>query len=126
MSRHDDNPRLEGFCSFNLARLHRSQGEARRALDAASAAERIFGTIAAAEQAAAREFVCALEAERDGQPIAQARALIACARHTAATPDLLAPDDLLDDAERLAREHGAPDLLAEVLSARGAPHGAAG
>jgi tetratricopeptide (TPR) repeat protein len=126
VSRHDDNPRLEGFCSFNLARLHRAQGDSQRALDAASAADRIFGAVAAVERAAAREFVGAIEAERDGQPIAQARALIACARHSAATPDLLAPDDLLDEAERLARERGASDLLAEVASARGAAHGAGG
>jgi tetratricopeptide (TPR) repeat protein len=126
VSRKDDNPRLEGFCSFNLARLHFAQGDTPRALNAARAAERIFGAIEAVEEAAAREFVRVIEADGDAGPIARMRALMACARHTAATPDLLAPDDLLDEAERLAREHGCADLLAEVVSARGAPHGAAG
>lgn len=125
-SRQDDNPRLEGFCSFNLARLQRAQGDPQRALDAATAAERIFGGIAAAEREAASELVRVIEAEREGRTIAQARALIACARHSAATPDLLGPEDLLEEAERLAREHGAPDVLADAASARGAPHGAGG
>jgi hypothetical protein len=39
---------------------------------------------------------------------------------------LLCPDDLLEEAERLAREHGASEVLADAASARGAPHGAGG
>ena len=105
-SRQDDNPRLEGFCSFNLARLHRANGDPQRALEAARAAERIFSSIAAPERQAAIELVRAIEGERDGDPIRQARALIACAQHSGATPDLLAPDDLLEEAARLGREHG--------------------
>ena len=114
----DDNPRIEGFCLFNLARASLMQNDSSKALDLASQAGDIFTRIGAAEAPAAVALAEAIHAAKVGNRTAQIKALLACARCSSATADLHNPNDLLAEAEALARAEGLADLAAETHRAR--------
>jgi tetratricopeptide (TPR) repeat protein len=116
--RDDDNPRLEAFCLFNLARVFLRQGDNAEALGAAKMAHAIFLRIGAAEIGAAGALLEALEATATGDRTAHARALLDCARRSWATADLCDPADLLIQAEAVASTGGLSELLVEIANTR--------
>lgn len=116
--RASDNPRAEGFCLFNLARVFLSRNEPSQALESATQAGLLLNGIGAAEAPAAVALADAIRAALNREPLIQIRALIACARHCSTTADLLHPDSLLVEAESIARAEGLADLTALAQTAR--------
>jgi tetratricopeptide (TPR) repeat protein len=112
--REDCNPRLEGFCLVNLARLARMTADADEATRIADAAFAVLSSIGAPEAAAALGLRDAVGASRTGDRMAEARALLVCSRASIPSPDLFPPVDLLHEAEELVRGGSALDLHAEV------------
>jgi hypothetical protein len=114
--REDCNPRLEGFCLVNLARLARMTADAEEATRIANAAYAVLSPIGAPEAPVALALRDAISASRTGDRIAEAQALLACSRASIPSPDLFPPIDLLSEAEELARGGNALDLHAEVAA----------
>jgi tetratricopeptide (TPR) repeat protein len=115
----DDNPRVEAFCLFNLAHVRKMQNDPSQALALATQAGAILTRIGAVEAPAALALTEALRAAETGQRIVQIQALLACARHSSNTADLLHPGALLTEAETLALAEGRDDLVADTQRARG-------
>jgi Domain of unknown function (DUF4062) len=112
--REDCNPRLEGFCLVNLARLARMTADADEATRIADAAYAVLSGIGAPEAQAALGLRDTVGASRTGDRVAEAQALLACSRASIPSPDLFPPVDLLSEAEELVRDGNALDLHAEV------------
>ena len=91
--REDCNPRLEGFCLVNLARLARMTADADEATRIADAAYAVLSGIGAPEAPAALGLRDAVGASRTGDRVAEARALLACSRASIPSPDLFPPVD---------------------------------
>ncbi len=112
----DDTPRLEGFSLFNLARACRIKPDLERALETAVSAAAVLTRIGAPESAAALAFRDALGFSAAGDRPAMAQALLACAQSCMGTADVIAPYDLFEEAEAIARSEG----MNEVAQAAGA------
>lgn len=113
-----ENPRLEGFCLFNLARAAWVEGDVGGAADMAGLAVERFESMKAAETVAAGALRRAIESEGRGDAAGLVEALLACAEASAANPDLLSPADLLDRAEALAQEQGMAAAVGRVSELR--------
>jgi tetratricopeptide (TPR) repeat protein len=113
----DDTPRLEGFSLFNLARVYRMKGTGARALEIADAAAAVLGRIGAPETAAASAFANVLRAEAANDGKALARALLSCAGGCNGAGDLFSPEDLLREAETIARAEGLEKIAQEAHAA---------
>ncbi len=102
----DDSPRLEGFSLFNLARVYRMTGAQARALEIADAAAAVLGRIGAPEAIPASAFADVLRADAANNRKALAGALLSCAERCNGAGDLFSPEDLLREAETIARAEG--------------------
>jgi len=105
-SKEDDSPRLEGFSLFNLARVYRMKGAGTKALEIADVAAAVLRRIGAPEAAPASAFVDVLRADAAHDRKALARALLSCAQNCNDAGDLFSPEDLLREAETIARAEG--------------------
>jgi tetratricopeptide (TPR) repeat protein len=114
--REDCNPRLEGFCLLNLARLARMTGAVDEAATIADAAYTVLHPIGAPEALAAIALRDAMRASRAGDRVAEATALLQCGRSSVQSPDLFPPLDLLSEAEAMVGGGDAPALHAEVIA----------
>jgi tetratricopeptide (TPR) repeat protein len=105
-AKEDDSPRVEGFCLLNLARAYRMKNDAKLALERATSAASVLSRLGAPEAAAASAFIEVLRASSLSDKTALARALLGYAQSCAATGDLLPPDDVLREADAIARAEG--------------------
>jgi tetratricopeptide (TPR) repeat protein len=114
----DNDPRLDGFCSFNLARAYRIKNDLEKACEMAQTAKLVLARAGAPEVEAASSLWDALRASQLKDAKALARALVLCARESYSTPDLHFPLDLVDEAESVARIHGMNDVVEETVTLR--------
>ena len=105
---------LEGFSLFNLARVYRMKGAGARALEIADAAVAVLGRIGAPEAAPASALADVLRADAANDRKALARALLSCAESCNVAGDLLSPDDLLREAQTIARAEGWEKIAQEA------------
>jgi tetratricopeptide (TPR) repeat protein len=127
MARDDHDARVQGLVHFNLARVYRQRGDRDAAARETDAAVHVLGRMGAVELRAAQELRHACDAEAAGARQNAARALVACARASLESPDVLDPADLLAEARAIAATEGAEDLAREAedllarIAARQAP-----
>jgi tetratricopeptide (TPR) repeat protein len=114
-----ENPRLEGYCLFNMARIHRLRDDLDAALKAAESARTRFEAMGAPEERAAAAMADAILAQRDGDRERLAKALLETAKGSAHSADLLSPVDLVDEAAELAAELGRAGLAAWAANLKG-------
>ena len=99
-------PRINGLAGFNLARAHRVLGDIAAAWDSARGAETALRAVGAAEATAAAALVGSLRAAIDGDATTEISQLLACARASTTSADLLPPLDLAEEVARRAAETG--------------------
>ena len=113
-AKEDDNPRLEGFSLFNLSRVYRMKGARERAMEIAEAAAAVLGRIGAPEAAPASAFTGVLKADAANDKRTLIRALLSCAEHCNGAGDLFSPEDLLREAQTIARAEGLEKMAQEA------------
>jgi tetratricopeptide (TPR) repeat protein len=114
--REDCNPRLEGFCLVNSARLARMTGSVDEAATIAGAAYTVLHPIGSPEAAVAIALGDAIRGSRAGDRVGEATALLACSRASTQSPDIFPPLDLLSEAEALVGGGNEPELHSEVIA----------
>ena len=84
------------------------------ALNMAAKAKAVFTETGGAEAPAASALVEAIRAADAGSRSAEARALLDCARFSQRSPDLCNPEDLVEEAQAIAKTEGFADILQEA------------
>ena len=113
-AKEDDNPRLEGFSLFNLSRAYRMKGARAEALEMAEAAAAVLGRIGAPEASPAFAFIDVIKADVGNDRKALVRALLSCAVSCNGAGDLFSPEDLLREAQTIARAEGLEKIAQEA------------
>ena len=113
-AKEDDVPRTEGFILFNLSRAYRMKGDRPRALEIAEAAATVLGRIGAPEAVPASAFTYVLKADAANDRKALVGALLSCAESCNGAGDLFSPEDLLQEAQTIARAEGLEQIAQEV------------